>query len=173
MINEKGEIKLNLGSSSIRSEGWSNVDLIPGQNVDLTADIRYLYQMPKKVASIRASHILEHIPANEVVAVLRRWKFILEESGTLIIGVPNFEYVIRHITENPRKFLHFWEKSFDPSMLIQIYGSFFEFRDDENNKPFQHRMLFTPDSLKTLLEHVGFIDVTQFVPNSPEDNRAM
>ncbi|NES21433.1 MAG: hypothetical protein F6K41_21515 [Symploca sp. SIO3E6] len=162
--------KINLGSNSTKSEGWLNFDLTSGNGVDLVGDSRYLWfvgeDMPE---AIRASHLLEHFPPCEILSILKLWHVALKPGGTLIIGVPDFDYMLREFRKEPMKFLSFW-KDHERLLFVTLYGSYYPFRDDSNNLPFRHRVIFTEESLTAILTDAGFTNVQRFHPKSVAEN---
>ena len=163
--------KLNFGSSSARVEGWLNVDLQPGENVDIVANVKYLYiPWGELVDAIRASHLLEHLYPSEVPWVLRTWFECLKPGGQLIIGVPDFDYVVQRYLEVPKDYLHFWGKNFNGFIFTQLYGVFFGHPTEGGNEPFRHHVVFNEDSLTQLLEHAGFVDIQRCRPASMKEN---
>jgi len=161
--------KINLGSSNTRVEGWLNYDILPGDAVDIVGDVKYLF-MRDRPAVIRASHVLEHISPSEVPYVLRTWYDTLKEGGILIIGVPDFDYVVQEYIRNPKLYLRFWSKDFDPMLFRQLYGAFYAHRAERGNQPFQHHVVFNEDSLRGILEHVGFVDIIRLSISNIEEN---
>jgi SAM-dependent methyltransferase len=88
--------KLNLGGRDTRIEGFTNVDLHDGENVDVRADAANLYMIPDAtVEEIYASHILEHFPHPKTVAVLKEWRRVLKAGGKAYISVPDFDLIVR------------------------------------------------------------------------------
>ena len=161
--------KINLGSSDTRVKGWLNYDILPGDAVDIVGDVKYLYMLDKPDA-IRASHILEHILPSEVPYVLRTWYETLKEEGILIIGVPDFDYIIQKYIRNPKLYLDFWRKNFNSMLLKNLYGSFYAHRAERGNQPFRHHVVFNEASLRELLEDSGFIDIKRLSISNIEEN---
>ena len=64
--------RINLGSADTKVDGWLNLDILPGPNVDIVGDVRYLF-MQDRPDVLRASHVLEHFPPSEVLYILRTW----------------------------------------------------------------------------------------------------
>ena len=161
--------KINLGSSDTRVEGWLNYDILPGKAVDIVGDVKYLF-MRDRPDVIRASHVLEHISPSEVRYVLETWYYTLKEGGILIIGVPDFDYVVQEYTRNPKSYLCFWRKDFDPMLFRQLYGAFYAHRAEKGNQPFRHHVVFNEDSLRGILEDVGFVDIKRLSISNIEEN---
>ena len=163
-------MKVNLGSNSSKSEGWLNFDLTPGKGVDIVGDSRYLWfvgeDMPE---AIRASHLLEHFPPCEIFSILKTWHVALKPGGTLIVGVPDFDYMLREFHKEPMKFLSFW-KDHERLLFMTLYGSYYPFRDDPNNIIFRHNVIFTEESLTAILIDAGFTNIQRFYPKSVAEN---
>ena len=161
--------KINLGSADASAEGWINVDIVPGTNVDVVANAKYLF-MQEKPDVIRASHVLEHIPPNEAMSVLRTWKETLASGGTLIVGVPDFDYVVEQYVRDPVTHLRFWREGFDRLLFVQLYGPFFAHRTEPDNEPYRHHAVFNGESLKEVLADAGFTEIARFTAASVDEN---
>ena len=161
--------KINLGSADTKVAGWLNCDLVPGPNVDMIANAKYLYAQQKPDV-IRASHLLEHVPPSETLYVLRTWYDTLKNGGSLIVGVPDFDYVAREYLKSPLRHLCFWQSQFESMLFKQLYGTFYAHRPDSDNEPFRHLAVFNEGSLTELLRDVGFVNVKRLRISTPKGN---
>lgn len=82
-------VRLNLGAGNQPIEGYRNMDAKTGDKL-FPLDVS-----SGSVDEIRASHVLEHFPHNQVGAVLSDWCRALKSGGTMRIAVPNFETIAR------------------------------------------------------------------------------
>lgn len=161
--------KINLGSADTRADGWVNLDATLGPNVDVVGDARYLF-MQDKPDVIRASHILEHAAPCETLYVLRNWYETMKNGGRLIIGVPDFDFVLRRLASTPENYLCFWNNSFDPLLFKALYGNFYAHPPKTPNIRFRHFAVFNEYSLSEILGDAGFVDVTRVTISCAEDN---
>ena len=84
-------MKLHLGCGNKRIEGFMNVDIRPGNNVDIIDNISELNSVDNSsVELIYASHVLEHFGRHEYINVLERWYDLLKKGGKLRLSVPDF-----------------------------------------------------------------------------------
>ncbi len=90
-------MKLMLGGRNHKIEGFLNIDVHEGPNVDVRGDISDLSAYAdKSVSEIYASHCLEHFPHTRTKAVLSGWRRVLDEGGVAYISVPDFEFIVHH-----------------------------------------------------------------------------
>ena len=82
-------LKLNLGAGGKPIGGYRNIDVKSGQRAHPLPDYA-----DDSVDEIRASHILEHFPHAQTLAVIREWYRVLKPGGTMKISVPNLDYII-------------------------------------------------------------------------------
>ena len=90
-----GPLRLNLGCRTTRIDGFLNVDLYEGDNVDVKSDVSKLPFDEGSVGVIYASHILEHFSHTKTLAVLREWRRVLTPDGKLYVAVPDFDAMVK------------------------------------------------------------------------------
>jgi predicted SAM-dependent methyltransferase len=82
--------KLNLGCGWDRRAGFLNVDLHDFHEPDLVADVTKLDMLPSGYyGEIVAQDVLEHLPRQSTVDVLREWGRLLRIGGKLHLRVPS------------------------------------------------------------------------------------
>ena len=83
-------VKLNLGCGN-RNFGsdWTHIDGAEYPHVDSHNVISLDYR-DKSVDLIYASHFIEYFDRDEVIELLKEWKRVLVDKGTLRIAVPDF-----------------------------------------------------------------------------------
>lgn len=79
-------MKLDLGSDG-RTPGWVSVDLHRG--CDVRADVRALPFRDGCAGRVNASHVLEHVPADDVPTVLAEIGRVLTPCGVVLIRCPD------------------------------------------------------------------------------------
>jgi predicted SAM-dependent methyltransferase len=84
--------KLHIGGH-VRTDGWEVLDANAGPAVDHLGDARDLGRFDAGTfAALYASHVLEHFDyKDEISAVLREWRRVLEPGGTLYVSVPDLD----------------------------------------------------------------------------------
>jgi len=88
--------KLHIGGKT-RMPGWQNLDIRPGEHVDVVGDLRNLDHLADHSYDvIYASHVLEHFAYRtelpKVMATLRR---LLARPGKLFVSVPDLDALCR------------------------------------------------------------------------------
>lgn len=87
--------KLHIGCGKNYIPGFINLDLFSSVKADVYADITALPFDRGSFDLIYASHVLEHVQRNTVVATLAHWRDMLKDGGVLRLAVPNFEAVAK------------------------------------------------------------------------------
>lgn len=125
--------------------GWTTVDLY--EPADLQYDITQPFSMLPYTGfpdEIRASHVLEHFQASEIVRILKQWFKFLRPGGRLWVMIPDFtwaaEVALAHKDADPD---NYWQ------YLMMVYGR-------QSNPGDLHRCAFTMAPLVKLLQFVGF-----------------
>ena len=92
LIN-KDDIKLELGSGPKKGlNGWTTVDL---NGTDIIWDLRKSFPLPNDcITKIYSSHLLEHIPYQQLIPFLKECLRVLKPNGEFSVCVPNARLVI-------------------------------------------------------------------------------
>ena len=93
-------MNLHIGGQE-RKDGWKVLNVQHGPHVDFVGDLRDLTQFASaSVATVYASHVLEHVGQRDVLAVLRDVHRILGAEGKFLISVPDLD-VLCHLFISP------------------------------------------------------------------------
>lgn len=93
-------VRFDLGTPG-KKEGWITIDLFE-KSADEQVDIHSLGTLVEKYGHadmIRASHILEHFPFQEIAGLLAEWVKALKPGGELFVEVPDAEWGCRNLLE--------------------------------------------------------------------------
>lgn len=152
MLEEGQPIKFNMGCGMERIPGYLGVD----KNSD-RADIRmdvFELTLPENCADeVLASHLIEHLPMHRAPEILTKWKDTLKPEGKLIIETPDLEALCEEFINGKDKH----------GVAVCIFGAAVENPDDPEVKKkgalSPHLWGYTPETLKDLVEAVGFTNV--------------
>ena len=138
------DLRLNLGCGLLVDASYVNVDARDLVGVDVLADVRNLPFDPGSVAEMRAAHLLEHFPEEELRRrVLPHWRDLLREDGTVVLIVPDAGAMLEAHAAG----------AFPFDVLRRV-----TFGDQEYEGDF-HFTMFDFEHLRALLEDAGFGDV--------------
>jgi predicted SAM-dependent methyltransferase len=134
-------VKLNLGCGHIALADYVNVDRRDLPGVDIVAPVDELPLGEASVSEIFSAHMLEHFPQEELRRrLLPYWFGLLTSGGSFRAVVPDGEAMLTELASSNYPFEDFREVLFGSQ---EYHGDF-------------HYNLFTPDSLRRLLEEAGF-----------------
>ena len=137
-------LRLNLGCGHIALEGYLNVDRRALPGVDIVAEVDELPFEPGEVDEIFSAHLLEHFPQEQLRRELLPYCYsLLKEGGIFRAVVPDADAMIQNYTKG--------EYPYD-DMREVMYGT------QDYNGDF-HFNMFTPESMKKLLQEAGFTAV--------------
>lgn len=94
-------MKLNLGCGNKYLEGYTNCDLYNTSVCDKECDIRSIPYNDESVTEIIASHVLEHLPKNDVIVALKSCYRVLIHGGILKLEVPDLNWVLKDFLDAP------------------------------------------------------------------------
>jgi predicted SAM-dependent methyltransferase len=135
-------MKINLGCGRRNfGEDWHHIDGGDYDHLD-SHDIINLPFEDNSVDLIYASHVVGYFNRTEIIKILNKWKSKLKPGGVLRLAVPNFKaiaklYIEKNIPLN--------------TFLGPLYG---EMKMGKNF--IFHKTIYDFDSLKQLLNEVGF-----------------
>lgn len=142
-------LKINIGAGKTNlGDDWINIDKIKSKNIH-SDDIELYGYDDNSVDLIYSSHFIEYFDRVEIRQLLTRWRKKLKKHGELRLAVPNFT-TLAYIVLNLNQPIE--------TILGPIYGripnSDYPILSDE--KFIYHKTCYTFDSLKRLLESIGF-----------------
>lgn len=151
-VNSGKEVLLHIGCGKINSPDFINIDALPYAHVHIvTDDISRLAGFADETADlVYMCHVLEHIRAAQVEAVLREMRRVLKVGGVLRLSVPDFD------------------------RLLEVYGAagddvgvIHKMLMGGQESPYNvHYCAFTYRSLSELLRKVGFAAVRPWDPGN-------
>lgn len=135
-------MRLHVGSGPINLAGWTNVDILPYQGVDIVFDIRQRWPFAN-VEFIFAEHFIEHLTLAEGLTFFRSARMALAADGVLRLSTPNLDWVWLTHYKNPEQMTH--EEQFRGCLEI--------------NRAFHgwgHKFLYNRRMLELALRDCGF-----------------
>ena len=161
--------KLQLGAGGNAPAGWLNSDIEPGkEEIYLDAAGRYPFG-DGSFQYIFAEHVIEHIPWEAGLRMLKECYRVLAKGGKIRIVTPNLTKFIQLLTDSPddvqRRFIaaklrfHGWP-------VTPVIGAYIlnkEVRD------WGHQFLYDSATLRKTFEQAGFNNVREYsVEEKPE-----
>lgn len=160
-LTETREPKLHLGGGAHLLTGWLNTDLAPLPGVmimDATAPYPFGAESFQYVFS---EHMIEHVPYEQGVRMLRECHRSLRVGGVIRITTPDFAALSRlyegPLTETQERYLAWFSEAFLPSThpksaLAAINAHF---------RMWGHQFLYDEPTLSHALQTVGFKSVVR------------
>lgn len=150
--NADGKVYINLGSGVHTSKEFTNVDTLPYPWVHYINEVQLLPMCADNSADlIYASHLVEHIPREQLLAALKEWHRVLKPGGVFRMGVPSFDALIK-IYELSGKDVH--------SIENQLLGQECPYND--------HHTIWNDAFAKEIFEKAGFKEVRKWDPQTAD-----
>ena len=145
---------LNLGSDATNIDGCLNLDVRQLHNVDFVVDLEKsdLPFPDNFFSTIYAIDVIEHITYSRVRQLIKELYRVTAVGGRLIVRTPDMELIAKYILEKRFPGVH---GDLFEIMSWYIYGE----QDYPENT---HKSAFTKETLRQLLEAVGFSVVTMY-----------
>jgi len=149
--------KLEIGAKTKR-KGWEVLDIIPGEHVDIVADISKTLPIEEDTYdSIYLSHVLEHIEWYKTLKTLRELYRILKVGGRIEIHVPDIDKIIKAYQEKTIPDGWFkYNRGGNP--FLWFAGRLFTYGSQSSDF---HKAVFNKEYLRECLERVGFENIKE------------
>jgi ubiquinone/menaquinone biosynthesis C-methylase UbiE len=135
---------------------WTLVDKFVHEKGIVNWDAETLEEVPNNsVETIYASHLLEHFPHVRVPLILKRWYDVLSPGGTIILNVPDLEWVCKELLKYEQGYLlegYYNTLQGEHGLLSIFYGS-------QSHEGEFHKSGYTETSITDLLSSVGFQNI--------------
>ncbi len=140
--------KLNLGCGEVHYPGWLNIDIEPGADIvlDITSGLPWDNE---SVGYIYNEHLLEHLPPEQGVELLRECRRVLAPGGVLRVAMPDLDYLLYKATWDWR----------DQDWLTWPQFQFIQTRAEMMNISFHwwgHQWLYDEEELARRLREAGW-----------------
>lgn len=147
-------IKLEFGSGhKLGKNGWTTVDLY---GADINYDLRRGIPLAdNSVAAIYSSHMLEHIPYQQLIPFLQECRRVLAGDGYLSVCVPNARQYIEAYLQ--QQYFRDPESFYQPARVNT--GSFIDQLNYVAYMGGEHMYMFDPENLVNTLKMAGFSQV--------------
>lgn len=139
-------MKLHIGCGKRFIPGWYHVDGADFPHVNST-DYTLRYEDNNSIDIIYASHFLEYFDREEAFHLLGIWRHRIKPGGVIRLAVPDFEGLFEARLKG---------YGLD-TLLGPLYG-YMKMGDQE----IYHKTIYDFNSIKKLLESVGFKDVRRY-----------
>lgn len=134
-------LRLNVGCGHLVLADHINVDRRELHGVDVLAEATQLPFEKGEVAVLRASHLVEHFPQEQLRReVLPHWRTLIRPGGKLHLIVPDAEHMFREYYRGTYPYEHFREALFGEQEYV---GN-------------SHHNMFMPTQISMLLHEAGF-----------------
>lgn len=139
-------MKINMGCGW-RNFGpdWVHIDAGDYEHLDHSSITELPFE-DGTVDLIYASHVIEYFDRDEVKSLLSEWRRVLKKEGTLRLAVPNFQAIAKLYNNTSMPLENF---------LGPLYGKM-----PMGDKTIYHKTVYDFSNLKSLLESLGFKDVS-------------
>jgi len=146
-------LMVDLGCGENPREGYVGVDIRDIDGIEYpNTDVRNLPFKDNEIDVVRAIHIIEHLPRNEILSVFKEWHRVLKKNGKMLIECPNFLYIAT-------EYMCLQDDDFDQkrSLFEWLYGE----QDYEYN---YHYACYDYWILEYFLREAGFNSVKLMLP---------
>lgn len=144
-------MRVNVGCGKRILDGYVNVDAVARPGVERVCPADQLPFGDGSVREVLAVHVVEHVYAWEVPALLEEWARVLRPGGALVLEMPDVLRAARNLAEGLRIGKHP-----DQAHMWALYG------DDTLRDPWMmHRSGWWFERLRPLVEAAGFRDVVE------------
>lgn len=160
-------MKLNIGSNTVRFEGFLNVDIRQLDEVDIVDDVSVLGKIKdNSVEYIIAHNILEHFSQDRVRDIVKTWVKKLKNNGVIEIGVPDGELIFNRYLNGILTRGEYKECPWE-DVIHSIFGNIRLLRawHGDDAEKYMHHILFNKDFLQKIMLESGLSDIEEIKRN--------
>ncbi|MFC1595083.1 methyltransferase domain-containing protein [Patescibacteria group bacterium] len=107
---KKDNLKIRLGESKTKKEGWINLDILNTPEVDLVCDLNKRIPLDdNSVIKVKANHILEHL--DDTTKIMEELWRVCKPNAKILIKVPHYASINAHKDPTHKSF--FTEHTFE------------------------------------------------------------
>jgi predicted SAM-dependent methyltransferase len=161
-MNDVKLLKLNIGSGPFKMEGYTNVDLLPGPNVDVVASADKLPFKDGEVDEILAEHLIEHLTFFQFNKAMAEWHRVLRPGGTLVIECPDLLGLCQQFVEANEYGRYNTFKGYWP-IIAHFYGHQ-RGKNEAEEMSQVHKSGYTSEHLIEVLEGIGYEEFERETP---------
>ena len=154
--------KLQLGAGGNDPQGWLNTDIEPN-NSEVYLDATTRYPFPDgSFQYVFSEHMIEHVPWEAGVMMLRECYRVLAKGGKIRIVTPNLAKYVQLLNGNPdaaaRQFIAA-KFRLEGTPVNPVPGAYILNRQA---REYGHQFLYDPPTLRKGLELAGFTQIVQY-----------
>jgi predicted SAM-dependent methyltransferase len=166
----RGIRKLMLGAGSNLREGWLITDITPQSTAVMYLDVTKPFPFEDNTFEyIHAEHLIEHIPWNDGLRMLRECRRVLKPGGIIRIATPDLAVLIGlYKTKLDQLGQRYIEWITDLSLEdLDTYKAAFVINNAFTN--WGHKFLYDGELLELALTKAGFTNVREFLMGESDD----
>ena len=170
--------RLQIGAGPNELEGWLNADFNPRSPASIYLDATQPFPLPSNSFDlIFSEHMIEHVPFDQGLRMLRECYRVLKPGGTIRLATPNMDRIAALATTDPTpaqmRYVEWAIRTHVPHVLpatqtentyrpTYVINNFFW--------DFGHYFVYDPSTLGAALRAAGFTEVTSFEPGHSDIN---
>lgn len=162
--------KLQIGSGQNLLKGWLNSDLNPEFKEFVFLDATKTFPFENNTFDyIFNEHLIEHLTYTEGTSMLNECYRVLKVGGKIRISTPSLEKLVGLFTseksESQKQFIKWTIDKYFPE--VGIYKESFVINN--SFRTWDHKFIYDYETLKNLMEQIGFTNITRSEPNKSKD----
>lgn len=149
-------MRLNVGCGGRIIEGYTGVDAVPRPAANIVAPADKIPLPDGSCEEVMAIHLFEHLVPWEAPIALAEWYRLLQPGGKLVLEMPDLKKCCQNVLTILAGGRIMAGKHPNQAGMWGLYG------DDRLEDPYMlHRWGYTFQTIKPLLEAVGFQKITE------------
>ena len=154
--------RLQIGCGTNVLPGWINTDMTPGRGI-IHLDVSKPLPFPSdRLRYVFSEHLIEHIPYESGMKLLREIYRVLAPKGRIRIATPDFAFLVQ-LYQNPQRDYVEWAAQWSsiPATPLHTINNFV--------RNWGHQFIWDFQTMKAALESVGFASVIQWSVGESDD----
>ncbi len=154
--------RLQIGCGSNVLPGWINTDMLPGRGIP-RLDVNNPLPFPSgHFHYVFSEHLIEHIPFERGVKLLREIHRVLAPNGKVRIATPDFAFLVRLYQRPDMKYVE-WAAQWSsiPATPLHTVNNFV--------RNWGHQFIWDYPTMEATLESVGFVNIVECAVGESND----
>lgn len=162
--------KLQIGSGPNTLEGWLSTDIAPASEGVIYLDATKRFPFAENTFDyVYSEHMIEHIPRNDGLFMLKECRRVLKPGGILRLSTPDLEVLLSLYFHGEDPLSERYIKWITDRYLgkMNVYKASYVINNAFRN--WEHQFLYDGELMEIAMQEAGFTNMRRYAPGESDD----